>query len=359
MARDDQAERDMVTLASDSNSGRDPGADAGRLNDAVLWHARLRQDASAESTWIEFAVWLEADNDNRAAFDLVEDLYFALEEAEPHLTPMIDIVRDSSVVSFGAWRTARPFLVRIGALGLGLMAASLLVVIGVRSGDVGGRADHYATGIGEKRTVALADGSTIEMNTDSAIMVVFGQGQRKVALEHGEAVFRVGKDPSRPFLVTVGDRDVRDVGTVFNILSDSGRIVVTVADGKIAVSPHDAADLAARPTAVGLVAGDQLTIQAGHADAVRRIDPAIAMAWREGYLTYKEAPLSLVVSDLNRYFPNRIVLQDSDTGLRRFSGALKVDNEEAVISRLTQLLPLLADRSGDGVITLRLKPQKD
>jgi transmembrane sensor len=83
------------------------------------------------------------------------------------------------------------------------------------------------------------------------------------------------------------------------------------------------------------------------------------MAWREGYLTYKEAPLSLVVSDLNRYFPNRIVLQDSDTGLRRFSGAIKVDNADAVVTRLSQLLPLVVDRSGDGLLTLRLKTQKD
>ncbi len=85
----------------------------------------------------------------------------------------------------------------------------------------------------------------------------------------------------------------------------------------------------------------------------------MATAWREGYLTYKEAPLSLVVSDLNRYFPNRIVLQDSDTGLRRFSGALKIDSEDAVVSRLAELLPLTVDRAGDGVITLRLKTQKD
>jgi len=180
-------------------------------------HTRLHHEASAESTWIEFAGWLEADNDNRAAFDRVEDLYFALEEAEPHLTPVIDIARNASVVPLGAWPAARRFPIRAGALGLGLMAASLLVVVAVRSGDVTGRVDHYATALGEKRTVTLADGSIIELNTNSAIAVAFGRDERNVALEHGEAVFRVGKDSSRPFLVTVGDRDVRDIGTIFNI----------------------------------------------------------------------------------------------------------------------------------------------
>jgi transmembrane sensor len=357
MARDDQTERDMTTLALDSSDGS--VADAARLNDAAAWHTRLHQEASAETTWIEFAAWLEADGNNRAAFDLVEDLYFALEEAEPRLTPAIDVARNASIVRSGAWRAARRFPVRTGALGLGLMAASLLVMVAIRSADGPTHVDHYATGIGEKRTVTLVDGSIIEMNTGSAITVAFGRQERQVALEHGEAVFRVGKDSSRPFLVRVGDRDVRDVGTIFNILSDAGRIVVTVATGQVAVSPHDGAGSATGTVPVSLVAGDQLMIQPGHADAVRKSDPAMAMAWREGYLTYKEAPLSLVVSDLNRYFPNRIVLQDSDTGLRRFSGAIKVDNADAVVTRLSQLLPLVVDRSGDGVITLRLKTQKD
>jgi transmembrane sensor len=358
MARDDRNDRDMMTLVPDFDAGKGPGIDAGRLNDAVAWHSRLRQEAEAESTWTEFAVWLESHRENRAAFDLVEDLYFALEEAEPHLTPAIEAARNPNVVRFDLLRTARRFPLCSGAVGLAL-AALLAVAVLVRPGDVAIHADHYATAIGEKRSVTLADGSVIELNTASSITVAFDRSERKVSLDRGEAVFRVGRDMSRPFLVTVGDRDVRDIGTVFNILSDAGRIVVTVADGEVAVTPHDTSGAVAPSKPVNLVAGDQLLIQAGKPDLVHRVDPSTATAWREGYLTYKEAPLSLVVSDLNRYFPNRIVLRDDDTGLRRFSGALKIDSEDAVVSRLTELLPLLVDRSGDGVITLRLKPQKD
>jgi ferric-dicitrate binding protein FerR (iron transport regulator) len=138
MARDDQTERDMTTLSPD----RESDADAGRLNDAAVWHARLRQDVSTEETWIEFAAWLESDNDNRVAFDLVEDLYFALDEAEPHLTPAVGDEPKSAVVSLVAWRAMHRFPVRTGAVGLGLLAASLLVVIGIRSSDVAGHVDR-------------------------------------------------------------------------------------------------------------------------------------------------------------------------------------------------------------------------
>jgi transmembrane sensor len=155
----------------------------------------------------------------------------------------------------------------------------------------------------------------------------------------------VAKDNARPFLVTVGGRDVRDVGTVFNILRDRTRTVVTVESGKVSVSPGDAG---ARDKPVLLSAGDQLAAEDGAGDAVNHVDPAQATSWRQGYLTYKEAPLSVVISDLNRYFPGRIFLADKDAGGRRFSGVLKIDDEDAVLNRLAQLLPLVVDREGDG-----------
>jgi transmembrane sensor len=83
------------------------------------------------------------------------------------------------------------------------------------------------------------------------------------------------------------------------------------------------------------------------------------MAWQQGYLTYRNTPLSIVVGDLNRYFPKKIVLMDQDAGRREFSGALKVDDEDAVVSRLAELMPLVVEHGNDGVITLRLKPQAD
>ncbi len=330
--------------------------DSGRLNDAAVWHAKLQGDAPTDVVWLEFAAWLDADTANRAAFDLVEDLYVTLDEAEPHLLHSDNPAPLARVAALDRWRTARIAPRQAGAIGVALLAASLVVAIGVEMRPAADRTAHYETRIGETRTVTLADGSNIDLNTGSVVDVAFRGTERRVTLGRGEAAFRVAKDPSRPFLVAVGDVDVRDIGTVFNILHEAGRTVVTVAEGRVAVSRRNEN---AQNGPVQLTAGDQLVMQDAAPDTVRRADPAMAMAWREGYLTYKDAPLTTVVSDLNRYFQNRIVLKDKDTGLRRFSGALKVDNEDAVVSRLAALLPLIIDRDGDGVITLRLKPQAD
>ena len=120
--------------------------------------------------------------------------------------------------------------------GLGALAASLTVFVGIRLTVVGPDAVRYATKTGEMRTIALADGTTVEMNTASTLAVTFTGQERHVTLDQGEALFRVAKDGARPFLVTVGGRDVRDVGTVFNILRDHARTVVTVESGKVSVS---------------------------------------------------------------------------------------------------------------------------
>jgi transmembrane sensor len=329
--------------------------DDSRLNAATAWYSRLNGDAQPESVWEAFTAWLEADDANRAAYDRVEALYADLDELSPDLalTGGTKPAPTAEVITLSAWRLRRPVL-RFGLGAVAALAASLALFAIVRVTLLNDEVTHYATKMGEARTVALADGTTIDMNTASGLTVAFNGRERRVTLDHGEALFRVGKDSARPFVVTVGGREVRDIGTVFNILRDDKRTVVTVESGKVLV----AASGSGAPE-VQLVAGEQLAARDGEGQVVTHVDPAQATSWRDGYLTYKEAPLSVVVADLNRYFPDRIVLADRDTSVRRFSGVLKVDDEEAVLNRLTQLLPLVIDRRADGKVGLRLKRQGD
>ena len=317
--------------------------DARQLTEAAEWFARLDGETAGEDAWLEFTRWLEANATNRVAFGLVEDLYERLgavdlsSPLEPQPNEWLAI--------------PRPIL----AAGVTLFAASLIVGVGLEMRHSAARIAHYETRVGETRTATLADGSTVEMNTDSAIDVALGD-ERRVALGRGEAVFKVAHDPSRPFLVSAGDRIVHDIGTVFDVLYVPGRTVVTVAEGRVGVSPLD---VLPEPAPLQVSAGEQLVAATSGADLVKKVDPAMAMAWRQGFLTYRNTPLSVVVDDLNRYFTKKILLKGQDTGQREFSGALKVDDEDAVVARLAQLVPLIVEHGDDGVITLRLKPQAD
>jgi len=328
--------------------------DDSRLSAASIWYSRLNAGGQPDSLWDEFAAWLAADDANRAAYDQVELLYAELEDLAPELAAF-DLAESAAAANVIALSAYRPRRIALQA-GLGVfaaLAASLALFVVVRGTFVGGETTRYMTKVGESRSIALADGTTLDLNTASTVTVAFNDHERRVTLEQGEVLFKIGKDASRPFLVAVGGREVRDIGTVFNILRDHGRIVVTVESGEVMVSSPDAAP------AVQLTAGEQLAAQDGESQIVSRVDPAQATSWRDGYLTYKEAPLSVVVADLNRYFPGRIVLADKNTSARRFSGVLKVDDEDAVLNRLTQLLPLVIDRRADGEVGLRLKRQGD
>ncbi len=326
--------------------------DIADLNEAAAWFAKLRDHGSAETTWVEFTAWLEADRAHPIVFHRIEELYAGLDQARPLLSSLAERSVSADKTGFAAWRASHPVTVRASAAAMGL-AAVFFFVLGLNLPHTPSVSTRYATPIGETRIVSLPDGSVIEMNRDSKLNVTFEPTERRVTVDHGEAIFRPAKDSSRPFHVVVAALEIRDIGTVFNVLHYGRRTVISVADGMVAVSAVAPNRGPAQPT-INLKAGDQFVAVAGETGLARHIDPALAVAWREGFLTYQDEPLSVVVEDLNRYFPNPVHIEDAATGLRRFSGVLKMDNEDAVINRLEQVLHLEVHRSSDGSITLRL-----
>jgi transmembrane sensor len=201
-----------------------------------------------------------------------------------------------------------------------------------------------ATTAGERREVTLADGSKIHLNTNTQIAVNLNGRDRSVALEKGEALFDVVRDPARPFDVAVGDRNVRVVGTAFNVLRHDGRITVTVERGAVDVGATGARDN------VRLGVGDQYAAREGtRGYQLAKIDPAIAAAWRDGRAVFTNATLSEVASDLSRYYGRPIVLRDPQVAAIRFSGILKIEDQMTTVRRLEALLPIVVAENGDEV----------
>src|SRR5688572_25678682 len=116
------------------------------------------------------------------------------------------------------------------------IAATLLVAIGVVGAHQYLTRNVYQTSIGEQRTINLADGSTLILNADSKVRVRYSEAERTIALEQGQALFKVAKNPSRPFVVHSGEASVRAVGTQFDVYRRSTGTTVTVVEGKVAVT---------------------------------------------------------------------------------------------------------------------------
>jgi transmembrane sensor len=174
-----------------------------------------------------------------------------------------------------------------------------------------------------------------------------GAHDRELTLTDGEAAFAVAHDASRPFTVVVGDRQVRDLGTEFDVKRGRDELAVTVLQGVVSVRPLG--DAPGATTTLG--AGRQLRHAWGaQTSSVALVSAEDAFAWKTGRLIYRDQPLAAVVEDLNRYFPEPLRLQDGRAGAIRFTGVLTVDAEPATIRRLTALLPVSATTSNGAIV---------
>ncbi|MEJ1964644.1 MAG: FecR domain-containing protein [Gammaproteobacteria bacterium] len=233
----------------------------------------------------------------------------------------------------------------------GLLAASIVLFTAAVcvAGWLGlNRDPGYATDVGEQRSITLADGSSMDLNSRTQVKIHFSKGERNVELVDGQALFRVAKDASRPFIVHSADTRVRAVGTQFDVYRKKNVTVVTVIEGHVTVgsgsgaegfatrtqnSPGAAASMresspsnarahdAFDPREAGfsgelaLAAGEQALVTAQAAVKSNQPDVVAATAWTQKKLVFDATPLSEVASEFNRY--NRRMLVVSDAGLQK------------------------------------------
>lgn len=322
---------------------------------AADWVVRLDRGCRDDERR-EFDRWLAADPEHRNAYDAAYELWCELDDIAAMLpearTPLRAAPPASSVpvtasisppvadvVPIRRQRTA------LGRRVWGAMAAAVLLAVGLLVSpeiELRLRADLRAQ-VGESVTRILGDGSTVQLNTDSAIAVRYTDDQRGIELLRGEAAFEVAHEPERPFVVHAGNSSIIALGTVFQVRADQD-VAVTVAEGRVRVRAGDAA--------AELNAGQQLTLRSGILVGPQDVDVHAAAAWRRGYLSFVERPLGEVVDELNRYARGHILLTDKGLAGRPVSGTFETARPEAAITALEQSLDLRVTRLTDHLILL-------
>jgi transmembrane sensor len=201
------------------------------------------------------------------------------------------------------------------------VAASLAVVgliVGTTIWYENFRIPVYATAFGEQRSITLADGSVIDINSHSKIRIRFSTQERDVDLLEGQALFHVAKNPNRPFLVSSATTQVRAVGTEFDVYQKQGGTVVSVVEGRVAVRlrsdlPRVTASRqpGSRGTApVFLAAGEQVLVTSKAMQKADHPNIAIATSWTQRQLEFESASLSEVAEEFNRYNERQLVIED-------------------------------------------------
>lgn len=193
-------------------------------------------------------------------------------------------------------------------------------------------AGRHTTAVGAIDTVPLSDGSSVTLNTDSRIRVEYGEHERRIELDRGEAFFQVEKDPRRPFVVMVGQRRVVAVGTQFAVRRQEDDIRVAVTQGLVRVErPGSSADR----TSPEILLGAGSVAQTVKAEVIVKdhVAPQVEqlLSWRQGYVAFRETALADAVAEFNRYNSRKIVIRDPAISAIHVGGNFKSTNTQAFL----------------------------
>lgn len=310
-----------------------------RRQEATAWFSRLNQRRVSTDDVHAFAAWRRIPA-NAEAYAKVERLW----ETAGGLASDPDIERMAETA-------ARPKETRRRQSPLGYLAAAgagaALVVCAIVGWNIL-QPSTYGTGVGERRTIALADGSSVTLDTASRISVRLSGDRRSIRLIEGQAMFDVAADPSRPFVVSAGGVEVRALGTRFDVRRMNGGARVILAEGRVSVTKADASG------GWTLTPGQQV-VTTQPSPLVEAVNVAAATSWTTGRLIFDHTPLREAVAEMNRYSSVKVELASPQLAQTPVSGAFNAGDMEGFAAALADLYPVTVIRR-DGRLLVADRP---
>ena len=383
------------------------------VSEAAEWFARIHDPELPVTVREEFTRWVLQSPAHIAAFLKVTrswgDIGLAGENM-PGLEELVSTARESSdqisnVVGLPSNVVALPTYLNTpeveqpepttwwqrnwkGVAAAGVAALLLSVPLGWIAVDHYLNPSHIRTAIGEQRSIALADGSLVQLNTNSELRVEIKDSERRIVLERGEARFTVAKDPKRPFVVKTPQATVRALGTVFNVQIAPQGTDVAVLEGHVEVAtqsqdssqpaPADSpAELAkrfkgaqgsanverekqpnlslqhvsARPLVLG--SGEQAAVTP-EGKILPDVGPPIerVVGWTDRRLVFREETLATLIAEVNRYHPHPIRIVDPEIAGLRISGTFAAYDLPSLIQYLERYRGVRSEPGSDGGMEL-------
>lgn len=319
--------------------------------EASTWFVEFRSGDMTAADRARFYEWLRRSPDHIQAYLEIAEGWAELPTSDPQhqldIQALIERAReaqDDSVVRLSSGEpVTRSYRYRsIRAWSVASLAGVVTLILAAGVWAYLYQANTYRTGIGEQRTVRLPDGSIVELNALSSIRVRLSSSAREVELREGQALFRVARDPERPFLVRSDGTTVRAVGTQFDVYRKSTGTTVTVLEGRVAVAEGANSSGALELSGAGsqkpllLVAGEQITVSAEHIikKTPTHADTDVATAWVQKRLIFEDTPLAEVAEEFNRYNTRRLVIGDSRLQSLGISGVYSSTDPDSLLGFL-------------------------
>lgn len=336
---------------------------------AASWDVRLRSPACKDSDRAAFKAWRGADSRHEQAFDRLQLALKTLRRGSDHpelraLRERAELMTRGSSVRHAVIAVSMVAAVAAIVLTAGLLVRHLRAIAITQRGSVmapsAGMATRaveqaYVTGPRERQIVTLPDGSSATLNASTRLEAVWLPRERRIRLVSGQALFRVSKDPTRPFTVTAGDRTVTAVGTTFDVRLDADKVQVTLLEGRVAVR---GIGRAAHQPVLELTPSQQLVAIDGDIPTVQVTDVARSTGWADGRVFFTDEELPAAVAEMNRYSSQEIVVGDPSLARYRVNGMFRSGNQDGFVGALTSYFPIDTHQDSRGRIVLEPRPER-
>jgi transmembrane sensor len=250
-----------------------------------------------------------------------------------------------SAIRPAAPRRVLPLMLKMAA------AFAVIAIIGVAAANylLKPHDRTFSTPVGGHETISFADGSRIELNTDTLLRARMTDDQRVIWLEKGEAFFQVRHDAAHPFIVMAGSHRITDLGTKFLVRRDSSQVEVAVTQGRVwldARTPSQSALLVPGDVALAMTNSVSITQRSTH-------ELADELGWRQGVLVFKQTPLADAAAEFNRYNRQKLVIADDGVAAMKIDGTFHAMNVEAFARLARSVLGLTVTDDGNRIVISR------
>lgn len=291
-----------------------------------------RSDAHRPAFLLASRAWGELDGLQK--LKAYPDIVALLEAGAGHAPPQ---PREASIPD------RRALLLGAGAAGIGICVVGYNVLRPTA-------AEAFETGAGEQRELRLTDGTIARLNAATRLEAQVTADQRRARVLHGEVLFTIAACEGDAFVISTRNGGVEAAGgdILVKVLPDGARISL-LSEGARAWR----AGFLSRENSVSL--GPQSEVEFGREDLrVTQADAPLLerrTLWREGRISFDNAPLSEAVADVTRYAGVRFAFAEPELADLRIGGVIDARDLEAFLALLHEHLGITARRDGD-VITL-------
>lgn len=325
------------------SAGKDSDLPDSLVAQAAAWCARMEEGQLSPAEDLELRGWLADDARRRAAFESVSRMM-----TDPALTAALSEVEgDDASDSMellaqtvaerrrrATWLTA--------TLGVVFLVAGVVWFGSTWMTPVPAAKVVLSTRPGQTSSVALADGSNVQLSGGTTLEVEMQPSRRLVRMASGEAFFSVAPDAARPFIVTVADARVQVLGTAFDLSESRDGLELSVHRGRVAFGNDDRfAD------AIEVKAGERAYMRNGVASATTPFDPQTD-DWRNGWLQTDGITLAALAQRLSRRFGVEVSVVPALAD-KRIAGRFRVDGSEKLLRLLSEVHGFEVERVAGGL----------